>query len=154
MSADLLTKLLESGFFAGIKDSSGDWEIFTALKELHGRLPFQLLVGHDRMYARALQEGTDGLVSGAAAAIPELVVAIQKSGGTQNDLIARLDEFLDWVDQFPATVVIKEAAEARRWVQSTVALPLSQHTEQRLAEFRTWFSGWLPGTLEACSVRT
>jgi dihydrodipicolinate synthase/N-acetylneuraminate lyase len=99
-----------------------------------------------------LEAGADGVVSGVAAAVPELPVAMQraqKAGdtGLSARLAARLDDFLPWTDRFPATIAIKEAAEMRRWIRSSVALPLSPATQERLLAFRGWFEAWLPETL-------
>jgi dihydrodipicolinate synthase/N-acetylneuraminate lyase len=157
LSTEVLGRLLSSGDFAGIKDSSGDWETFKQLRALRGRSGFQLLVGHEGIYAEALQEGAEGIVSGVAAAVPELPVAMQRaalSGDAtlSTKLAPALRTFLQWVDRFPPTVAIKEAAEMRRFLRSTVAVPLSRPTADELVAFRSWFETWLPETLALCAV--
>lgn len=157
ISSVLLERLLESGAFAGIKDSSGEWEIFEHLRGIRERAGFQLLAGHERIYARAFRAGADGVVSGVAAAIPELPVAIQRAVEARDsilteDLARRMEEFLQWVERFPTTVIIKEAADVRRWIRSTVAVPLNSSATEQLVAFRGWFEAWLPETL-ALSAR-
>ena len=68
--------LLSSGLFAGIKDSSGDYEYFARLLTLRDQKPLSLLVGSDRIFKRARQAGADGIISGVACAVPELLVAL------------------------------------------------------------------------------
>ena len=86
MSASLMQRLLSTGAFAGIKDSSGEWPLFEAIQGVRDRANFQNLVGNDRMYARARAVGADGIVSGVAAAVPELMVALDRAVVAQNSL--------------------------------------------------------------------
>ena len=53
--------------------------MFEALQALHTKLPFQLLVGSDILYIRALPAGADGVVSGVAGAVPELMVSLDRA---------------------------------------------------------------------------
>ena len=151
-----MERLLRSGEFCGIKDSSGDWELFERLIDLRSGVQFQLLAGSESVYARGLRLGLNGTVSGVAAAVPELLVALQKAacGGEPDSvtrLSAQLEQFVSWSARFPATVAIKDAAHRRKWARSAPALPLSRETCNRLAEFGDWFDRWLPETLEMCS---
>jgi dihydrodipicolinate synthase/N-acetylneuraminate lyase len=72
MEAATACTILETGQFAGIKDSSGNVELFDALHALRQRIPFRLLLGNDRLLAshRAL---ADGVISGCASGVPELI---------------------------------------------------------------------------------
>ncbi len=74
LEAETVRRLIDSGRFAGIKDSSGDLEYFSRLIEMRRERPFALLCGADRLAARALAEGADGAISASACAVPELVV--------------------------------------------------------------------------------
>jgi 4-hydroxy-tetrahydrodipicolinate synthase len=157
LSPAVLGRLLSSGEFGGIKDSSGDWDTFEKLRAIRAANPFQLLVGHECIYAEALREGADGIVSGIAAAVPELPVAMQRAAPSGDaELSAKLGDalrgFLQWVDRFPTTVAIKEAAEIRRFLRNTVSLPLSGPTDEQLIAFRSWFETWLPETLALCAA--
>jgi dihydrodipicolinate synthase/N-acetylneuraminate lyase len=154
ISAPLAERLLSTGEFAGIKDSSGDWDLFESLQALHGKQPFRLMIGSDPLYFRAQPLGADGMVSGVAAAVPELVVALNRAlqandmerAGKFNALLA---EFIGWIDQFPGTVGIKRAAVARGWKLGHSAIPFDERTAAKLDEFERWFLDWLPAVLHA-----
>jgi dihydrodipicolinate synthase/N-acetylneuraminate lyase len=154
ISAPLAERLLSTGEFAGIKDSSGDWDLFESLQALHGKQPFRLMIGSDPLYFRAQPLGADGMVSGVAAAVPELVVALNRAlqandmerAGKLNALLA---EFIGWIDQFPGTVGIKRAAVARGWKLGHSAIPFDEQTAAKLDEFERWFLDWLPAVLHA-----
>ena len=70
LSAHVLDRLLSTKGFAGIKDSGGDWATFEHLNALRAAHGFDLLVGSDSLYLRALEAGASGIVSGVAAAVP------------------------------------------------------------------------------------
>jgi dihydrodipicolinate synthase/N-acetylneuraminate lyase len=146
---EVMEELLASGAFAGIKDSSGDWALFERLLELRAKHPFQLLIGNDAIYRRARPLGADGIVSGVAAAAPELLVALEraiaaKDDARANELDTQLQEFLAWLDKFPAPIGIKLAATARGWKMAHTAIPYDQPTLAAKQEFEDWFKGWLP----------
>jgi dihydrodipicolinate synthase/N-acetylneuraminate lyase len=150
--SEVIEDLLASGAFAGIKDSSGDWPSFEKLLALHQKHPFQLMVGNDVIYKRARTAGADGIVSGVAAAVPELLVAmdraiVAKDEARADELDARLHEFLGWLDKFPAPIGIKIAAVARGWKFAHTAVPYDRQTLAAKGEFEDWFKAWLPSVL-------
>lgn len=151
--AALAARLLSTRAFAGIKDSGGDWRMFEALQAVHAELPFQLLVGSDVLYKRALPAGADGVVSGVAASVPELMAALDRALRA-NDLPkaerlqVRLEEFIGWIEKFPATLGIKRAACARGWKLNHSSVPLDPHTLSEIAAFERWFREWLPTVLK------
>ncbi|HEX6546132.1 MAG TPA: dihydrodipicolinate synthase family protein, partial [Bryobacteraceae bacterium] len=159
LSVELIRQLLDSGLFAGIKDSSGDWDRFQALRALRRNGSFQLLAGNERIYLRQqVAGGVDGIVSGVSAALPELLVALTRAALAQDDaLAARLDshlqQFLDRIVAFPIPLGIKQAAAARGWLQGNFAMPLSPETTARLAQFREWLKEWIPVVLNDCKPR-
>jgi 4-hydroxy-tetrahydrodipicolinate synthase len=145
----VIEELLGGGGFAGIKDSSGDWNLFERLLRWKARHPFRLLVGNDAIYRRARPLGADGIVSGVAAAVPELLVALEramllKQEDRADQLHARLEEFLCWIEKFPAPVGIKIAASARGWKLAHTAAPYDGATWAAKLEFEGWFKEWLP----------
>jgi 4-hydroxy-tetrahydrodipicolinate synthase len=153
ISAALATRLLSTGAFAGIKDSSGDWQMFEALQVLHSRSSFQLLLGSDSLYMRAFPAGADGVVSGVAGAVPELMVSLNRAlhrndSQTAGRLNTRLTEFIGWVEKFPATLVIKRAACVRGWKLDHTAIPLDKDTLANVGSFEQWFREWLPVVLD------
>jgi 4-hydroxy-tetrahydrodipicolinate synthase len=152
LSAPLATRLLSTGHFAGIKDSSGDWQFFDALQQLRSTEQFQLLMGNERIYLRGRQNAS-GLVSGLAAVIPEMVVALDKAFLEKQEervtlLHGYLADFLERVEQFPPTVAIKQAAIARGWRFNSPAVPLSSPQLAELDSFHQWLQNWLPQVLK------
>jgi len=150
---ETVRELLDSGRYAGIKDSSGDWEFFQQLAGLRAQRDFVLFVGNDSIYPKARQAGADGLVSGCACAIPELLVKLDaaiRSGDTARTemLAGLLNEFIVWIDRFPAPVAIKVATAARGLKVGPLAVPLGSEKCQALEEFRSWFRGWYPAILK------
>jgi len=142
------TSLLATGQFAGIKDSSGQYTYFERLRAVSQEKPFTLLVGNDRIYARARQSGADGVVSGVACAVPELLVALDRairknSMAEVERLDGRLHEFIAWHDRFPTPVVIKTAVRERGFKVGPLAMPLAPPSQKCLEDFREWFKGWL-----------
>ncbi len=159
ISAELASRLLESRAFAGIKDSSGDRQLFTTLKDLREAVPFTLLVGSESLYLECRLAGADGIVSGVAAAIPELIVAIDRAlrvndGERALQLNRHLEEFVGWVDRFPASIAIKQAAVARGWNLNHFAFPFDEDTQADLAAFHHWLHTWLPPILSDCQEQT
>ena len=121
LDLDLMRKLIDTGRFAGIQDSSGDWPFFDQLLELRQTRPFALFNGDDRAALSATRAGADGLISGSACAVPELLVALTR---TQDDRYqARLNEFLDWAEKFPFPTAIKRAVELRGQKSGAAADP-------------------------------
>ncbi len=139
-------RLLETGMFAGIKDSGGEWadfQILAAARVLH---PFDLFIGSDLIYTRARQVGVTGIISGIACALPELLVAVEKD----SRLDSRLQEFIVRIESLPAPVGIREAVGLRGIAPGPHAAPLGETGRKALAEFREWFQGWLAVVLEEC----
>ena len=150
-----IESLLNSGLYAGIKDSSGDAGICERLASLHAATQFLWFAGNERLYLQARSSGADGMVSGVAAAIPELIVALNRAIASNSmeqamHLNGLLAEFLAWIDKFPGTVGIKQAAVSRRWKLDHFSLPLDERTAAEVTAFRSWLSDWLLGVLAEC----
>lgn len=155
IASSTATELLATGLFAGIKDSSGSLDYFRALQEQTTRTPFTLLAGHERIYVQARRMGAQGIVSGVASAMPELMVALDDAltAGEQERtgrLEARLVEFLDRLEIFPWPAGLKEAVNQRKLTGGALATPLDAEDQRKLAEFGAWFRGWLPEVLREC----
>ncbi|HLH02435.1 MAG TPA: dihydrodipicolinate synthase family protein [Bryobacteraceae bacterium] len=148
----LAGQLLETGSFAGIKDSSGDWQQFEQLSSLRSRIRFQLLVGNECVFLGGRSANADGIISGVAAAVPELLVALDRAitscnAGLAESLDQKLREFLGWIERFPSTLAIRQAAALRGWSLRETAVPVDPKTATELDAFREWFRSWLPGVL-------
>lgn len=156
ISPQLAGRLLKTGAFAGIKDSSGEPDYFDSLNALRQPTSFQLLLGNEAIYLRGRSAGADGAVSGVAAAIPELIVALDRAiTGGEEQLALRLDkrlhEFLHYVDKFPATVAIRQAASVRGWKLNHLAIPFDDNTAAEVIAFHRWFREWLAEVLPECA---
>jgi 4-hydroxy-tetrahydrodipicolinate synthase len=152
ISVETSCDLLATGRFAGIKDSSGSLDDFHKLRTLNG---VTILVGSDRIFTRARAGGADGIVSGVACALPELLLALDsaiQSGRPAERLDARLQEFIDWLDRFPVPVGVREACAVRGWKLGPLALPLPPGKQNELDEFRCWFQTWLPVVRKECAL--
>lgn len=152
----VIESLLLSGRYAGIKDSSGERNLFDQLTKLHSTHPFTWFAGNECLYLEARSGGADGTVSGVAGAIPELMVAMDRaisSGAVDqathlNDL---LTEFLVWVNKFPATIAIKQAAVVRGRKLDHSAFRFDETTRNELKAFHGWLEEWLPRMLAECA---
>lgn len=146
-------ELLASGAFAGIKDSSGSWPDFIRLKQAREAAPFSLLVGHDVLFTPARMAGADGIVSGVASAVPELLVALDRAITCGNRsaterLDALLQEFMRHICAFAPPIAIREAVSARGFTAGPHSVTFGAAAARRLDAFREWFAGWLPVALE------
>ena len=135
-------ELLATGHFAGIEDAAANAAFFAAL-------PIAYLSGDDANLVESRRRGAHGLLSSAACAIPEIVVALDGAlrDGNQ-ERVARLEpmlqEFLGWAGQFPFPVLVKAAAGLRGVKVGAQLVPLSSERQHQLDAFREWFAGWLP----------
>ena len=155
ISSALAKDLLGSGTFAGIKDSSADSSMFKDLQEIKRTASFRFLVGSESLYLQERLAGCDGIVSGVAAAIPELIVGLDRTIRNRDvdraaHLNGRLLEFIEFVDRFPATVAIKQAAVARGWNLNQAAIPFDDDMSADVIAFHRWFRDWLPAVLAEC----
>jgi len=156
LELDLMRKLIDTGRFAGIKDSSGDWPFFEQLLELRRTRPCAILTGDDRTVAKALRAGADGAVSGSACAVPELLAgmfrAVSSNDRPRADALhARLLEFVEWADRFPFPIAIQRAVALRGQKSAPPLTPLAPETRQALEEFSAWFAAWFPQTNKAAA---
>jgi 4-hydroxy-tetrahydrodipicolinate synthase len=142
-------ELLNTGQFAGIKDSSGQMAYFERLATARAEKPFTLLVGNDVIFTKARTAGADGVVSGVACALPELMLGLDRAICASADakvaqLEARLQQFIQWLDRLPVPLGVKAATELRGLPVGPPAVPLSAGTQRALDAFKEWFLGWLP----------
>jgi len=134
--------LLGTGHFAGIEDAAANAAFFATL-------PVAYLSGDDANLVESRRRGAHGLVSSAACAIPEIVVALDAAlrNGDQEQ-VARLEsmlqEFLGWAVQFPFPVLVKVATGLRGVKLGAQSVPLSPERQRQLDAFGEWFLGWLP----------
>jgi 4-hydroxy-tetrahydrodipicolinate synthase len=76
LSMDLVDRLKKTfpQQVAGVKDSSGDWENAQALLKQHGEL--HILIGDERLLAKAMTLGASGAITGLANIAPDLMLSL------------------------------------------------------------------------------
>jgi 4-hydroxy-tetrahydrodipicolinate synthase len=149
IACDTAIDLMSTGRFAGIKDSSGRWEYYTRLRDLRASKPFTLLIGNDAIFTRARTDGANGVISGVACGVPELMVGLDRAIGAKDAakvarLEARLQEYIKWLNEFPTPLGVKETTAMRGLKVGPNAVALGPARQRKLEEFREWFKGWLP----------
>lgn len=78
------------GVVTGVKDSSGDYATTEAFLEAHGELA--ILVGDERLLARAVRNGAQGSICGVANLVPHLLRPIVYEGKDDPTVNALVDE--------------------------------------------------------------
>ena len=147
VTAETASGLLRSGAVAGIKDSSGDPALLEALLAARASSNACILVGNDRLLAYGQRHGADGVISGVAGMMPELIAALWSAAAADGSerhatLLRLLEECLDWLDQFPVPMGIKMAVNFRRLPAGPTAVPSSNREAQQFQVFERWFYDW------------
>ena len=134
----------------GIKDSSGSLDIVRAITE--ARLPAARLIGNDGALAAALIEGLcDGVVSGVACTLPELMTNLFATGGkgeSFTDSRELLDEFIQSINILPTPWGLKVTSSTRGYTQIGFPFPLSTQRKEEVARLGDWFVDWYKQTLQ------
>lgn len=145
LDAVTAVRLLDTGHFAGVKDSSGDPEwLRTVMQRGAGRV----YLGADHLMAEFRAKGASGAVSGVASAVPELMVALDEAALVGNEsrvaqLQPLLEQFLRRFGSYPTPMWIRAAARWRGIRTGPDAIPISKEREAELRADREWFEGWL-----------
>ena len=79
ISSRLAAELISQDVVQGINDASGDREYFSTLIACRQAKEFILMAGSDILFAAMRPHKIHGVISGAACAIPELLVALQRA---------------------------------------------------------------------------
>jgi 4-hydroxy-tetrahydrodipicolinate synthase len=139
----VLRLLRECPNIVGMKDSSGKLDILRELKPGHCRM-----VGHDAVLAAALRDRVcDGVISGVACALPELILNLYaERATTQSPDFLRaeqsLQEFIEKLSAFPVPWGLKWIAEARGIAPASFSQPVSESRRIQAREFQSWFHQW------------
>jgi 4-hydroxy-tetrahydrodipicolinate synthase len=103
LSCDLIGRLRRAfpGIVAGVKDSAGDWPYTEALLAAHGDL--HILVGDERLLARAIRAGGSGAINGFSNfCTPQLLPMIDRG-----DEVPAISALVDLLLEYPVTPAIK-----------------------------------------------
>jgi 4-hydroxy-tetrahydrodipicolinate synthase len=139
-TADLITGC---GNIVGIKDSSGSLDTMRLLTQ--NNIVSCRIIGNDNALPRALEERLcDGVVSGVACVLPELMQALYSAGRTRtlqfSELASLLRDFVVQLDAFPVPWGLKIIAEMRGIARARYSLPLSGSRTQNIVAFQQWFT--------------
>ena len=129
----------------GIKDSSGQLDTVRLLTET---LPdANRVIGNDSALYEALKQHLcDGVVSGVACVLPELMLALYRACETNpvseeafylRDL---LDQFIAWLTRFPVPWGLKIIAEERGLGHAVFPMPLSPERVEDRRLLVDWFA--------------
>lgn len=131
LSPALVGKLKEAfpGQVKGVKDSSGDWANSQALLNQHGDL--HILIGDERLLARAMNIGASGTICGLANIVPGLM-----QGPVNGKEEPRLAEIIDQLVPYAFTPACKALVGHRRndpvaWSRMRAPLPSLSEAEYR-----------------------
>ncbi len=128
----------------GIKDSSDELDTVRLLKQSAPQA--NRVIGNDGvLYAAMLEDLCDGVVSGVASVLPELMQALYAA--VQRDPLgddalahkAALYGFIQWLDRFPVPWGLKMVAAERGLSPADFALPPSPQRAADAAQFMEWF---------------
>jgi 4-hydroxy-tetrahydrodipicolinate synthase len=118
----------------GIKDSSGSLDTLRALTR--SGIDCCRIVGHDGVLVSALREGLcDGVISGVAGVLPELVRSIF-DGGAQ--AVEALDGLIAQIGGMPTPWGLKWIAESRGIARATFSQPLSAERIAQGERLKQW----------------
>jgi 4-hydroxy-tetrahydrodipicolinate synthase len=108
-------------------------------------------VGNDSILAEALRNGLcDGVISGVACALPELILGLYRDGDAPDSLEflrheGALKEFIGQLADFPVPWGLKWIAEARGIAPASFAQPVSAVRLSQARELQAWFRSWHAG---------
>jgi 4-hydroxy-tetrahydrodipicolinate synthase len=129
---------------AGIKDSSGSLDTLRLLTA--EGVDCCRIVGSDSALGAALEEGiSDGVVSGVAGVLPELIQRVFEAGisapGSADFRAANghLEAFIEEINPLPVPWGLKIVAEVRQLGPATFAIPVAPERQQQMEHLRTWY---------------
>ena len=151
-AATVLTLVAGAPNIVGIKDSSGTLAILSALSA--GTTSARRIVGNDGILVEALRQNVcDGVVSGVAGVLPELMRFLwdnRTSADTPQyrEAVASLNELIAQLSAFPVPWGLKWIAEARGIACASFSLPLGEQRRCQGEALMRWFQGWWPPVSE------
>lgn len=140
----VLSLLATDSNIVGVKDSSGSLDIVRAMTQ--AKIGTRI-IGNDSALCDAMEQGLcDGVVSGVACTLPELMTSLFATQGrgdefsTQKDL---LNEFIEQLGALPTPWGLKVTSAARGFSKESYPFPLSSERMEEVAMLRGWFEEWV-----------
>src|SRR5450759_3082336 len=124
----------------GIKDSGGSLTLLGGLGSGACRI-----VGDDSVLVAALDAGVcDGVVSGVAGVLPELISFLfdRRNSAAYPQAVELLTQLIRHLSAFPVPWGLKLIAECRGITPAWFSQPLSAARTAQTNQFRAWFPGW------------
>ena len=145
-----LALIQEHDNIVGIKDSSGSLDTVRALTD--EKLDCARIIGNDNALADAMIQGLcDGVVSGVACTLPELMTALFASQPGSEDFARHrqvLEEFIPHLGTLPTPWGLKVTSAVRGFTRESYPFPLSEERTAEVDDLRTWFTEWLPASIQ------
>ena len=139
-----LALIREHGNVAGIKDSSGSLDTLRLLTA--EGVDSCRIVGSDSALRPALEEGvSDGVVSGVACVLPELIQRVFEAGVSSPDSAEfraandQLEAFIEKINLLPVPWGLKIVSEERQLGPATFAVPVAPERQQQMEQLRVWY---------------
>ncbi len=147
LPATAIRLLNEVPNLVGMKDSSGDVASLKPLADARDEAGFSLFVGDDSLLFGALEAGWDGVVSGIACFVPELIGAVYRSYRSGDVALAAsyqatLDALIDEVVRLPIPWGVRVGLGARGIPNGPMHLPPSPERLRQIDELRGWLRNW------------
>ena len=155
LTVETASRLLESvPNLVGIKDSSGDENNLSPLAELRRRSPISVLIGDDSLLLPALNAGWDGVISGIACFMPDLIGSIYRlfRNGQKEEAAAQqrvLDELIEKLVRMPIPWGVRIGLEIRGFPNGPLHQPVAESRKAAIADFQSWVRMWCDGSLRA-----
>ncbi len=133
----------------GVRDSSGSLETLTRVSATGNGAA--TIVGQGGMLIRALDAGCcDGIISGVAAGLPELIVATLDAHAAKDEarfrqLASSIEDVTEQIEKLPIPWGFKLIAECRGLGKASFPVPLSRSRREQTAAFKAWFRDWWHG---------
>jgi 4-hydroxy-tetrahydrodipicolinate synthase len=131
----------------GLKDSSGNKESLKVLADARRQRNFSLFVGDDSLLFDALNSGWDGVVSGIACFVPELIVSVYRS--YRDGDISRARSWQDTIDQLIAYLVrlpipwgVRVGLATRGIPNGPMHVPPTRQRLIQMDEMARWLTRW------------
>jgi 4-hydroxy-tetrahydrodipicolinate synthase len=131
----------------GMKDSSGDSERLKPLADARQSRSFSLFVGDDSLLLEALSAGWDGVVSGIACFVPELIAAVYRSYRKNDEKRARIcqdtvDRVIEYLVRLPIPWGVRVGLETRGIPNGPMHVPPSPQRRVQMDEMAGWLIRW------------
>lgn len=137
LAPEMFARLAERHeFFAGVKDSSGNFELFRQYrKTLPGKI---VLVGDERLLLRSLHEGGEGTISGLANSMPHLIA--RQVAERSDALQILIDQAVEALKRHPQPAVHKCVLNSIGLPGGWLRPPLENLVDAAAADVRRFLS--------------